>query len=196
MTKEFKEKANRFKKVPAINDHGFQLTESVAIFRHLNREKIVPEHWYPRRNLARSRIDEYMEWQQSNMRPACSHYFQAKWLLPTLNKTRPKEEDIKMAEKRLDHTINEFENGFLHSQKFMAGRNISFADLLAICEIDQPVTVGYNPFKNRAKFTQWYEVVRDELGPIYKEVQNEFEHKLKNADTAVDVKDEAISIKQ
>ncbi|XP_055844163.1 glutathione S-transferase theta-1 [Episyrphus balteatus] len=191
MTKEF-EKANRFKKVPAINDHGFQLTESVAILRHLNREKIVPEHWYPRRNLARSRIDEYMEWQQTNMRPACSNYFQVKWLLPTLNKTRPNEDDINMAAKRLDHTITEFENGFLNSNKFMAGRNVSFADLLAICEIDQPVTVGYNPFKNRAKLAQWYEIVREELGPIYKEVHDEFEHKLKNAG----VKDEAISIKQ
>lgn len=192
MTKEFAEKVNRFKKVPVINDHGFKLTESVAILRHLNREKIVPEHWYPRRDLSRSRIDEYLEWQQTNMRPACSSYFQVKWLLPTVNKTRPNEDDINMAAKRLDHTITEFENGFLKSHKFMVGRNISFADLLAICEIDQPVSVGYDPFTNRAKLTQWYEVVRNELGPIYKEIHEEFEHKLKQ--TAV--KDEAISVKQ
>lgn len=194
MTKEFGEKANRFKKVPAINDHGFQLTESVAILRHLNREKIVPEHWYPRRNLARSRIDEYMEWQQTNMRPACSSYFQQKWLLPVVNKTPASEYDINLAAKRLDHTIEEFERGFLNSHKFMVSRNISFADLLAICEIDQPVTLGYDPFTNRAKLTQWYEVVREELGPIYKEVHAEFVHKLKTE--AKEAKDEAISVKQ
>lgn len=193
MTKEFAEKVNRFKKVPVINDHGFKLTESVAILRHLNREKIVPEHWYPRRDLSRSRIDEYLEWQHTNMRPACSSYFQVKWLLPVVNKTRPNEDDINIAAQRLDHTITQFENGFLNSHKFMVGRNISFADLLAICEIDQPVSVGYDPFTNRAKLTQWYEVVRNELGPIYKEIHEEFEHKLKQQ-TAV--KDEAISVKQ
>lgn len=92
MTGEFRDKVNRFKKLPAINDHGFQLSESVAIFRHLSREKLVPEHWYPRKNLARSRIDEFMEWQHLNLNFASTDYFRQKWLVPTLTKTHPNEE--------------------------------------------------------------------------------------------------------
>lgn len=91
MTGEFRDKVNRFRKLPAVTDYGYQLSESPAIFRHLAREKLVPEHWYPRRNLGRSRIDEYLAWQQSNMDVACTDYFQQKWLIPYLQKTRPSE---------------------------------------------------------------------------------------------------------
>lgn len=102
----------RFKRIPAINDHGFQLSESVAIFRHLAREKIVPEHWYPRKNLGRSRIDEYLEWRQRNMGVACTDYFQQKWFVPYLQKTRPNENTVstefrnKTKQKR--HIVNVF----------------------------------------------------------------------------------------
>jgi len=43
-----------------------------------------------------------------------------------------------MAAKQLNHTLNEFEQLFLNSKKFMIGNSISYADLAAICEIDQP----------------------------------------------------------
>jgi len=45
---------------------------------------------------------------------------------------------VNLASKQLEHTLNEFEQLFLNSRKFMLGDNISFADLSAICEIDQP----------------------------------------------------------
>jgi len=89
LTGEFRDNVNRFRKLPAITDHGYQLSENVAIFRHLAREKLVPEHWYPRRHLGRSRIDEYLAWQQTNMGVATTEYFQQKWLVPYLQKTRP-----------------------------------------------------------------------------------------------------------
>jgi len=156
---------NRFRKLPAITDHGYQLSENVAIFRHLAREKLVPEHWYPRRHLGRSRIDEYLAWQQTNMGVATTEYFQQKWLVPYLQKTRPADNavgggtssliphavlqcpkliavhgylQVNLASKQLEHTLNEFEQLFLNSRKFMMGDNISYADLSAICEIDQP----------------------------------------------------------
>lgn len=160
MTGEFRDKVNRFRKLPAITDYGYQLSESPAIFRHLAREKLVPEHWYPRRNLGRSRIDEYLAWQQSNMDVACTDYFQQKWLIPYLQKTRPTDSavsgrhhiiplciciliflsysQVNVASKQLEHTLNDFEQLFLNSRKFILGDNISFADLSAICEIDQP----------------------------------------------------------
>lgn len=96
LTGEYRDKVNRFKSVPAINDQGFQLADGVAIFRHLSREKLVPEHWYPRVNLGRSRIDEFLEWQQKNMGVACTDYFQEKWLLPFLQKTRANDSSVSL----------------------------------------------------------------------------------------------------
>lgn len=109
---------------------------------------------------------------------------------------------MNVAGKQLEHTLNEFEQLFLNSRKFMLGDNISFADLSAICEIDQPSriiwkyrtychwsiasfffleSIGYNAFQNRNKLARWYEAVREELGPHYKEVLGEFESKLKRS---------------
>ncbi|XP_037932041.1 glutathione S-transferase theta-4-like, partial [Teleopsis dalmanni] len=192
LTGEFRDKVNRLRKLPAITDHGFQLSEDVAIFRHLSREKLVPEHWYPRKHLGRSRIDEFLAWQQSNMGVACTDLFQQKWLVPYLEKTQPNNNSVNHATKRLEHTLNDFEKLFLNSKKFIIGNNISFADLSAICEIDQPKSIGFNPFSNRVKLARWYESVRDELGPFYKEVTEDFENKLKNAENNM----EAVSLKQ
>lgn len=179
LTGEYRDKVNRFKNVPAITEDNFQLAEGVAIFRHLSREKLVPEHWYPRRKYGRSRIDEFLEWQQKNMGIVCTDYFQEKWLLPYLQKSRSNESAVNNVSKRLDQTLNDFENLFLKSKKFMIGENISYADLVAICEIDQPKCLGFNPFKNRVKLTRWYDAVRDELGPHYKDVVTQFENTLK-----------------
>lgn len=45
---------------------------------------------------------------------------------------------VNTASKQLEHSLNDFEQLFLNSRKFILGDNISFADLSAICEIDQP----------------------------------------------------------
>lgn len=42
-------------------------------------------------------------------------------------------------------------------------------------------SIGYNAFQNRNKLARWYETVREELGPHYKEVLGEFEAKLKGS---------------
>ncbi|KAH8300920.1 hypothetical protein KR044_004473 [Drosophila immigrans] len=181
LTGEFRDKVNRFRKLPAITDHGYQLSESVAIFRHLSREKLVPEHWYPRRQLGRSRTDEYLAWQQTNMDVACTDYFQQKWLIPHLQKTRASDTAINTAGKHLEGALNDFEQLFLSSHNFILGENISFADLSAICEIDQTKSVGFSTFKNRHKLSRWYNLVRDELGPYYKNVHDQFDAALKQS---------------
>lgn len=96
----------------------------------------------------------------------------------------------------------------------MVGDNVSFADLMAICEIDQSSKklyhsltdintyllyyffsehIGFNPFSNCNKLSRWYNDVREELGPYYKVVNDDFSDKLKSAEK--DNK-EAISVKQ
>ena len=55
-------------KVPVLRDGDFTLTESVAMFRYLAREKEVADHWYPAHSRAQARVDEYLEWQHLNTR--------------------------------------------------------------------------------------------------------------------------------
>ena len=47
---------NPLQKVPVLKDGDFTLTESVAMFRYLAREKEVEDHWYPREARAQVNI--------------------------------------------------------------------------------------------------------------------------------------------
>ncbi|XP_004518835.1 glutathione S-transferase theta-1 [Ceratitis capitata] len=185
LTGEFRDKVSPFKCLPVINDDNLSLSESVAIFRHLNREKIVPEHWYPRRNYGRSRVDEFLEWQQRNVSNACGNYFQQKWLLPLLDKTPPEDKNINAATHRLNQVLKDFESLFLNKTKFVIGDTISYADLIAICEIDQPKFIGFDPFNHHPKLGKWYDEVREALGPYYKKVAEEFDNKVKRAEKKI-----------
>ncbi|CAD7090269.1 unnamed protein product [Hermetia illucens] len=169
LSNDFKNNINRFQKVPAIKDEDFKLSESIAIFRYLVREKIVPEHWYPHKGALRARIDEYMEWQHGNMRACCTDYFRQKWLQPKLTNTEPNPEQVAQSEARLNKCLAEFEQHWLKGEKYMITSNITIADLLAICEIDQPKAVGFNPFKNYPRIADWHELTREALEPYYHE---------------------------
>lgn len=41
--------------------------------------------------------------------------------------------------------------------------------------------IGYSTFKNRNKLARWYDLVQEELGDYYTEVNGEFKAKLKQA---------------
>ncbi|XP_039962709.1 glutathione S-transferase theta-1 [Bactrocera tryoni] len=185
LTGEFRDKVSQFKCLPVINDEKLSLVGSITIFRHLNREKIVPEHWYPRRNYGRSRIDEFLEWQQRNTAMACGNYFQQKWLSPILNKASPDDKNVSVLTECLNQNLKNFENHFLNKNKFVIGENISYADLMAICEIDQPKFIGFDPFNHHPKLGKWYDRVREELGPYYKKVAIEFDNKLRTAEKKI-----------
>ena len=71
---------NPMKKVPVIDDDGFRLTESAAIFSYL-ADKYEKHQWYPKDLQTRARIDEYNHWQHLNLRTTGSMVFQSKVVL-------------------------------------------------------------------------------------------------------------------
>ncbi|UJR37531.1 hypothetical protein I4U23_030233 [Adineta vaga] len=79
---EFSE-INPFKKVPVIGDSGFLLTESVAIFMYLC-DKYEKLDWYPKDLRARAHVNEYANWQHSNLRANGSMLFRTKIITPRL----------------------------------------------------------------------------------------------------------------
>ncbi|XP_050074014.1 glutathione S-transferase theta-3 [Anopheles maculipalpis] len=175
LTDEFKA-INRFQKVPCITDSQLQLAESVAIFRYLCREYKVPDHWYPADSRRQALVDEYLEWQHHNTRAACATYFQYMWLRPRMfgSKIDPKRADQyrTQMESCLDFIEREFLGG---GSQFIVGNEISVADLLAACEIEQSRMAGYNPCDGRPNLAQWMARVRESTSPYYDQA-----HKLVN----------------
>lgn len=60
------------------------------------REKLVPYHWYPKESQQQARIDEYLEWQHTNTRLACTTYFQTMWLDPIVKGEQSDKEKVSL----------------------------------------------------------------------------------------------------
>uniref|UniRef100_F4MI64 glutathione transferase n=1 Tax=Chironomus riparius TaxID=315576 RepID=F4MI64_9DIPT len=171
LTDKFKE-INRFQKVPCIVDaDGFKLSESVAIFRYITSLNDVPENWYPKDIKARALVDEYLEYQHNSVRLPCAMYFQTKWLIPRLSGNPIDEKKAAAYKKLMEQSLNNLENVWLESadRKFLASEEISFADILAACELEQPKMAWYDPFDGRPRLRSWYDRVRDATNPYYDE---------------------------
>lgn len=143
MTDEYKQ-INRLQKVPCITiinadgSIGFKLSESIAIYRFLDQEYAIADHWYPKEKKLRARIDEYLEWQHMNTRLNCSTYFLIK-VRRMLTGKPTSENELKTARKHVDRTLDVIENIWLgqQDQRFIASDEISIADIVAATEIIQ-----------------------------------------------------------
>ncbi|KAF2355505.1 Glutathione S-transferase N-terminal [Trinorchestia longiramus] len=160
-----------FSKVPAINDSGFKLIESVAIFRYLCHK--YPEHvadnWYPQDLERQALVDQYLEWQHNNTRFFGSLYFWQQWLIPKMTGNPPKPERVARYQAGLETVLEQFENFWLKDSEFVAGPEISFADVLAVCELYQPAMAGYNVFTGNPRLAEWHERVKLQLNPEFDE---------------------------
>lgn len=130
---------NRFGKVPAIVDaDNFKLAESIAILRYLAREYPISDHWYPSDSRQRARVDEYLEWQHSNTRAHCAGYVQYVWRGPLRGESMERRVEEKLHMKMVN-CLDFIEMNLLNQDmEFIAGDDISIADLVAACEIEQP----------------------------------------------------------
>lgn len=71
----------------------------------------------------------------------------------------------------MESSLNNLENVWLESanRKFLASEEISFADILAACELEQPKMAWYDPFEGRPLLKSWYERVKEATNPYYDE---------------------------
>ncbi|XP_065084635.1 glutathione S-transferase theta-1-like [Ochlerotatus camptorhynchus] len=169
-TPEYLQNVNRFGKVPAIVDgKNFKLAESIAILRYLAREFDVPDHWYPRHSRQRARVDEYLEWQHSNTRLHCAGYVRYVWRGP-LRGEAVESKVVGRLRMEMIGCLDFIESNVLQSDvKYIAGDEISIADLVAACEIEQPKLAGYDARVGRPKLTAWMQRVKEHTQPDYDE---------------------------
>ncbi|XP_062550797.1 glutathione S-transferase theta-3-like [Armigeres subalbatus] len=167
---EYMQNVNRFGKVPAIvTENNFKLAESIAILRYLTREFAVPDHWYPRDSRRRARVDEYLEWQHSNTRLHCASYVRYVWRGPLRGEVvEPKV--AKRLQAEMIGCLDFIESNVLQrDMRFIAGDDITIADLVAACEIEQPKLTGYDARVDRPKLTAWIQRVKEYTQPDYNE---------------------------
>ncbi|XP_059399578.1 glutathione S-transferase theta-1-like [Carassius carassius] len=168
-------KLNPMQKLPVLVDNGFVLTESDAILKYLATAYNVPDHWYPKLPEKRARVDEYTAWNHANTRTHISSVFLHEVgfdvLLPRMGQqTNPEKLEKALAD--LDGTLDKLENMFLKNQAFLCGDDISLADLLAVCELMQPLCGGRDILKDRPKLLSWRRRVQSALSDSFDEAHS------------------------
>jgi glutathione S-transferase len=132
----------------------------------------IADHWYPKDVKSRALVDEYLEYQHNGVRLPCAMYFATKFLMPIMSGKPPNEKKVNELQKQMEKSLDSLENIWLASgrdKEFLATKEISFADILAACELEQPMMAGYDTFKDRPRLTEWHKQVREETNPHYDE---------------------------
>ncbi|XP_076010465.1 glutathione S-transferase theta-2 isoform X1 [Genypterus blacodes] len=160
-------KLNPMQKVPVLVDKGFVLTESDAILKYLVTKHNVADHWYPRQPERRARVDEYTAWHHTNTRPHSAKVFILEVLIPGQTGSPVDEVRLNRALSQLDDTLDKLESMFLRRQAFLCGDDVSVADLLAVCELMQPVGGGRDVLKLRPQLQHWKSRVQSAVGESF-----------------------------
>ncbi|XP_057156973.1 glutathione S-transferase theta-1 isoform X2 [Pan paniscus] len=155
---------NPLKKVPALKDGDFTLTESVAILLYLTRKYKVPDYWYPQDLQARARVDEYLAWQHTTLRRSCLRALWHKVMFPVFLGEPVSPQTLAATLAELDVTLQLLEDKFLQNKAFLTGPHISLADLVAITELMHPVGAGCQVFQGRPKLATWRQRVEAAVG--------------------------------
>ncbi|KAL1771445.1 glutathione S-transferase theta-2 [Sigmodon hispidus] len=154
---------NCLQKLPVLKDGDFVLTESSAILIYLSSKYQVADHWYPADLKARARVHEYLGWHADNIRSTFGVLLWAKVLGPLIGTQIP-EEKVEQNKKNMITALERLEKKFLGDRAFLAGQQVTLADLMCLEELIQPVAVGYNLFEGRPRLTAWRERMEAFLG--------------------------------
>lgn len=145
-------KINPFKKLPSIDDEGFVLFESHTILRYLSQKYKTPDHWYPIDLQRRAKLDSYLDWHHTNLRK-CHTFVWSSFIAPRVG-ISVQSEVIPQAEKEMKAAIHGLDTFWLENTKFLAGEEVSIADLSAACELEQLSVINYDfsPFPHVSRW--------------------------------------------
>ena len=123
--------------VPTLYDKNTRKgqPESCTIMRKLARMHVVPAHWYRDPSVI-ERVDAALDWHHSAIRAGEARLVWHRALAPNMGaKSLP--QVAEEAALRLTRSLNELETYWLRDGPFVAGEQISIADLIIACEIEQ-----------------------------------------------------------
>mmetsp|Transcript_15936 Transcript_15936/g.26989 ORF Transcript_15936/g.26989 Transcript_15936/m.26989 type:complete len:254 (-) Transcript_15936:46-807(-) len=126
--------------VPLLEDGSFVLTESPAILSYLCERNTTESTWYaPPGTERKATIDSYMHWHHTGTRALAR--IAAGHLRPDLALKSDKAKNDQIAKR----VLGSLENGWLEHDPYIAGPELSIADVLAYEEIAQAHLTGLLP---------------------------------------------------
>lgn len=78
-------------------------------------------------------------------------------------------EKLRRFKNQLSTTLDLIESVFLAKQDYIAGDDLTLADLLAACELTQPSAAGLDIFEDRPVLKAWMDRVQMRLQPHFDE---------------------------
>ncbi|XP_049646689.1 glutathione S-transferase theta-2B-like isoform X1 [Suncus etruscus] len=150
-------------RVPVLKDGDFVLSESVAILFYMISKYKTDSHWYPSDPHIRARIHEYLGWHGDLVRGTFGVPLWVKVFAPISGLQIP-EEKVERNKDLMDKTLHRMEEYFLGNKLFLAGQEMTIADLLALEELMQPLGAGYDLLAGHKKLEAWRNRVETFLG--------------------------------
>jgi glutathione S-transferase len=125
--------------VPLLEDGNISISESPAILSYVCERYGFTDTWYGTPGSARkATIDSYMHWHHGGTRKLAK--LQVAQLRPDLQYTITEEEV-----KDVESVLNVIEDGWLQDDAYVAGNDVSIADMLAYEEFAQVYMTGLLP---------------------------------------------------
>nr|AXN72681.1 Gluthatione-S-transferase theta 2-like [Physella acuta] len=165
-------KINPFSLVPAIDDDGFRLTESIAILKYVIRKYDLGDHWFPQYNLKKqARVEEYLHWQHFNTRGVCAQLFQQLLIIPKATGKPINQQEVEKYREKIKVMVSQLESYFLKNQSYLGGgSDLSIADLFGVCELMQLYACHeHHLYEESPIVKSWMEKVKKETNPYFDE---------------------------
>ncbi|XP_004716395.1 glutathione S-transferase theta-2-like [Echinops telfairi] len=156
-------KLNSLRKVPALKDDDFVLTESTAILIYLSQKYQTEDHWYPAELQARARVHEYLGWHADFIRGTFGVMLWTKVLAPLIG-TQVPEEKVRRNRTALEEALDKLNARFLGNKPFLTGQQVTLADIMALEEMMQPIALGLDLYEGRQQLASWHRRVEAFLG--------------------------------
>ncbi|GFN99433.1 glutathione s-transferase theta-1 [Plakobranchus ocellatus] len=164
-------KINPFSLVPVIDDDGFKLTESIAIVKYMIQKRGLPDHWFPAQNFKKqARVEEYLLWYHINTRFPAALLFQHLLLIPRATGKPVDHKAVDKFRQKVNTMVSRLEGYFLKDQKYLAGDEISIADIFGACELIQLYACHENALYEKSPIVKaWMERVQKDTNPYFDE---------------------------
>jgi len=126
-------KINPLGVLPAITDDGFNLGESEAVVRYILNTRAGGDKIYPTDPKIRAQIDKYFPFHHTEVRPSFAPLFIATYsfIFPT------RKIEYEPAKEKALKTLKAFNEQYLQGKKYIAGDNLTIADIFAVNEFTQ-----------------------------------------------------------
>lgn len=154
-------KVNPFHKVPAIDDDGFIVYESIAIAYYLVRKYAPKSELYPDDIKSRARIDQALAALSGTVHPQASVFFRPRFYL----KTKPTAEEVTAYEENVVKGIQHL----VGDGKYAVGDKVTLADLAILSHLTLALEIDCVDHSKFPKLVSYYERMKSEL-PYFDEI--------------------------